>query len=118
MQLVETTTMTRTIVWRRRRAPLLLTSLPVAGMLVLAVVGMTTTRDGIESELEDRAAEALSSVADVDGIEVEVVGRDAVVTGAVDGIASVDALVSSLGRVQGIRTVDVSAVVVGDDSGG
>lgn len=73
----------------------------VLGLGALSGVQDTGFREGIEADLTERAESALAA-ADLDGVDVEVTGRDADVTAATDTDALLAAEVVS--NVEGVRT--------------
>lgn len=101
-----------------RASPGLL-ALPVIGLLVLFLVGITSIRSGIEEDLRQRATAAL--VADgvpVASVDVAVTGRDVVVEGVLGAVEDVDRARVAVAAVDGVRAVDVGGVAVDDAGGG
>ena len=90
-----------------------LITLQTSGDVPRVSVFATESQPRIVLDLEERAATALSAVSsDTGSVDVTVVGRDAVATGTVAGTADIDAIVTALERVDGVRVVDVTGVVV------
>lgn len=110
---VETTTTTRTTRWRKRRIPPWLGLIPVAGLALLLVVGLTVSRDGIERDLATRSAAAVTDAGiDASELEFEVTGRDVLLRGSVPADTDLGELRSVVAEVDGVRTTDVAAVLV------
>lgn len=77
----------------------------LAALVGLSVAGVVTVREGVEDELTARGAAVLSE-AGIDGVQVQLAGRDVELVGTVDDAAQAARAAELVAAETGVRVVD------------